>query len=1389
MLLLHWLRQAMRSRCRRTGQRPAPRRSSSARPRVESLEDRLAPAASVTASATSNLLNKPVQFSLYDNGYLVMTRGTVHVTVASGVQGLFQGTDGAGDQVAYDLVGHVLREYTPNHGWVAIGSADQAAGASGHVYFRQAGNLFLTTGAPASSASAYQAIANTGVSALVQFDASHVLFLQNGTFYYLSGSTQPTKLESNVKALVQDGPGQVLFLDGGNGLNLLSPSTGDPQPLLLDVQGLAQSAPNTAVYLTADGTLMSTTTGSTPTAIATSVQALAEGRNETAYVIHNGMVAEVTAAGKLVNVPGTANTAHLIVDGQQQVYAISTRATLERITGLSAKAIAWNVTSYAIDSAGELVELDGPAVYHYYTGQYTISGISTAVQFALDASGDLYSIDRNGNLAMAATSSSPLQQIATGVTQVAIDSAGDLVYLTGPYMVNYVSGGLFTSNSTAGTNGNPPPARFALDLEGNLYTLDGGVLTVTATSDPSTSQRLATGVLGMAADSAGQVVAVTGPHSYAYYGGLVGGGGSSNIAQYAVDPAGVLYALYPSGALYAAATAATPMHLVETGVTRMAMDIANEVVLLHGTSSYDYLLGQLGTGGSGSRTTYAIDSHGDLYTLSANTVTMSSWSLGTTRTLGTGVSQMFMDKSGEVALLFGTTGQLSYYDSVGQKFMPILANQAQAVVDSHGRLYSRGASGVVSQIAPQGPVPVDYLAKSIGISNGNAYATYTTIGQFWHNLAAVHTQMGLPTGPEVEVAGGRAVEFQGGEMTWSPQTGVRVIPVEFRRTYDNLNGPSSYLGFPTTGLYLTHDITGTVDGEVLYFQNGALFMSNTGVITAVSKHIAQAYQQYQSGNFALGVPSSAQAIPATDTEAVTFTDGVLYWSPATGTRLAADASTLNKLSMPALSLAGGGITGQVINNTLNQQFGVQFSATGTFSMNLADETAYASVDFAGLQLDSGQIESLLNLQPELPSLPNPLDILTSLGRTGVSNGYAKLENTDYGPGATNAANVYVSSSQFVDWASPDTVGELIGATALGAGDLAYNTLVEHLSEELQGIIAWATRRWGDEPTALAQLSLALVQGRLNVTPVAVPYYYTLFGQQLPPEYHLGFVLSVTPSSSNPLPTGPLMPQPDLIGTATSAASALDGVSADNIQSILGQFAVYVVNHALGTNIDASAINLGESIGTDLVTQGLYRAAFTELSKFGLSASTLTQLYTAQGDSALLNLNQGSNSIGQQLQSEVNHYLGGDLKFVVTYMTFNTSTYELAAQIQVNYAHNWGTLGSILDNVGNTLWNLGKGAVQHIDDWFQEETGFLANWWQNTGTVIPGASWVAPAIANLQSVADDLGSAAEPYVQGLQSEANKIADSPVGRFVSAIASGHFPSLGLTDNEEYGFIPVN
>ncbi len=115
------------------------------RPTFEALEDRQL----LSASAVSNLMNQTVQFNLRDDGHLLMTRGGVQTDVGSGVQGLYQGKDAAGDQVAFDWSNNLLNEYTPNHAWVVIGRADQVTqDASNDVFFTRGGTLSLATGIP-----------------------------------------------------------------------------------------------------------------------------------------------------------------------------------------------------------------------------------------------------------------------------------------------------------------------------------------------------------------------------------------------------------------------------------------------------------------------------------------------------------------------------------------------------------------------------------------------------------------------------------------------------------------------------------------------------------------------------------------------------------------------------------------------------------------------------------------------------------------------------------------------------------------------------------------------------------------------------------------------------------------------------------------------------------------------------------------------------------------------------------------------------------------------------------------------------------------------------------------------------------------------------------------
>ncbi len=811
----------------------------------------------------------------------------------------------------------------------------------------------------------------------------------------------------------------------------------------------------------------------------------------------------------------------------------------------------------------------------------------------------------------------------------------------------------------------------------------------------------------------------------------------------------------------------------------MAMDSAGKVVVVKGLHTYEYMNGQLGSSGSSPSDQYAIDSQGNLYMLQSGFVSIAASSLANPQTIATGVAQLVMDGTGEIALFFGD-GQLSYYSTAAQALVPILSSQAQVVVDRFGQLYSRGTDGTVYLVTPLGDLATDYLAQSIDLSSGNLVITYTTIGQFWHNLGGEGSAVGLPIGAEQNVAGGRTVELQNGEITWSPQTGVHIIPAPLSAAYDEYGGPTSFLGMPTSLVQTTNDVNGNAVGQVIYFQGGALFLAFTGQIIPVSQHIAQIYQSYQDDGRGLGAALSRQATSGSPIEVVTFTDGAIYWSPATGPRVLADVSTIHLLgqladSDPSFSLGDSGWANpvSVLSDVANTQFGVQFSATGTLSLNLAQQTAYANIDFAGTQFDSDKLQALLNGQFVLPSI-NPSEVLTSMARTGTSNNYAAVQSNIYA--ANGAAAVYFSSSRFVDWASPETLARLTAQTVLGGGDATVNELEENLSAEFQGVIAWATRRVGNEAQALQDIAQAFQHGQVQITPVWVNYYYTAFGQQIT-EQHLGFTITISG-----LPAGPLAPQANMIGTATTAAAVTQGVTTDDIQNALGSLAISACNQLFGTHLNPTAFDLGASIESNLINQSLYQLLFQTMN---LNESELALAY--QGN-PVINLLAVTDA-GTRLQNAVNnelHQFNGDLQFTVKQLTFNTSTYELSAQIVLSYAHNWGTVSDILNNVGQTLSTFGQDLAGTAADWFQKETGVLASWWQNAGNSLPTAPWVATAISQLPQVLQDLGEPATIVKTSVGNLGVQIKQSPVGQAVGKALSGDF-SLGLVDGD--GFIPVN
>ncbi len=185
------------------------------------------------------------------------------------------------------------------------------------------------------------------------------------------------------------------------------------------------------------------------------------------YVVQGGVVDEVTA-NTLKPVPGTGYVTQAVVDGLHRLFALDTGGVLWQVTGLTAQESGVNTTKVAVDSAGEVVTLNGPYAYGYTIGTLSIGGgsISTSAptQYDIDSQGRLYALT-GGVLTVQNTSNPTTQTLATGVTQFAIDSAGEVAVLEGSTEYEYILPNGLTDTGSVITNGEP--VQYALDAEGS----------------------------------------------------------------------------------------------------------------------------------------------------------------------------------------------------------------------------------------------------------------------------------------------------------------------------------------------------------------------------------------------------------------------------------------------------------------------------------------------------------------------------------------------------------------------------------------------------------------------------------------------------------------------------------------------------------------------------------------------------------------------------------------------------------------------------------------------------------------------------------------------------------------------------------------------------------
>ena len=140
--------------------------------------------------------------------------------------------------------------------------------------------------------------------------------------------------------------------------------------------------------------------------------------------------------------------------------------------------------------------------------------------------------------------------------------------------------------------------------------------------------------------------------------------------------------------------------------------------------------------------------------------------------------------------------------------------------------------------------------------------------------------LGEVLGAEYAVPGGRAQDFAGGRIYWSPATGAHEVQGAILAHYLALGGPSSALGLPSTDESPSADSGGRYND---FSHGGAVYWSPRFGAHEVHGAIDVKWS-------ALGWEMGVHGYPVTDEQPSAdgigryndFQDGSIYWSPSTG---------------------------------------------------------------------------------------------------------------------------------------------------------------------------------------------------------------------------------------------------------------------------------------------------------------------------------------------------------------------------------------------------------------------------------------------------------------------------------------------------------------------------
>jgi hypothetical protein len=211
---------------------------------------------------------------------------------------------------------------------------------------------------------------------------------------------------------------------------------------------------------------------------------------------------------------------------------------------------------------------------------------------------------------------------------------------------------------------------------------------------------------------------------------------------------------------------------------------------------------------------------------------------------------------------------------------PLQTGPPPTAIDNHYRAIGGANSGLGN------PTTGEYqLANGRGRSYGNGQilahnaigprAVQGRIHGLFGSMGYERGFLGYPTSDEYPIVGGRASNFQGGTVAWSPATGAREVHGAILAEWRRLGGTTSALRFPTS------NEVPAGPGRMNSFQGGSILWTHSTGAKPVYGTIHTRYRATGGHNSPLGFPTTGE-IRVPGGMAQQFRNGTIFWDARTG---------------------------------------------------------------------------------------------------------------------------------------------------------------------------------------------------------------------------------------------------------------------------------------------------------------------------------------------------------------------------------------------------------------------------------------------------------------------------------------------------------------------------